>query len=309
MKDDQNIDANKAVEIVKRYRRIEEILPAHWTEEWVVANGIRQHYYRTGGNRPPLVLLHGFSEGALSWIRAARVLEPDYDVIMIDARGHGQSDGIEKGFSQELLTEDAAGMIQALKIEKSRLLGFSMGGITGIHVADRFRDLVRALIVGGAADKSDVRTDFTQSEGYKKWLSVYVSWLEELKTQSHEERMVSALSHLAPGAAIPPEVEYVPWVEDLARLDLSLMRFSATLWANLGAMVEEADRALRRVTCPVLLMKSSFFPQPGGPRSVQEETSDQPNVRIVRFVNSGHLIHRERFDEFITLVKDFFKEH
>ena len=118
--------------------------------------------------------------------------------------------------------------------------------------------------------------DFTQSEGYKKWLSVYVSWLEELKTQSHEERMVSALSHLAPGAAIPPEVEYVPWVENLARLDLSLMRFSAALWANLGAIVEEADRELRRVTCPVLLMKSSFFPQPGGPRSVQRRHPTNP---------------------------------
>jgi N-formylmaleamate deformylase len=309
MKSDQNIDHNKAVEIVKRYRRIEEILPGHWTDDWIVANGIRQHFYRTGGNGPPLVLLHGFSEGALSWIRAARVLEPDYDVVMIDARGHGQSEGIEKGFSQELLTDDAAGVIQALKIEKSRLLGFSMGGITAIHVADRFRDLVRALIVGGAADKSDVRKDFTQYEGYKKFLSAYISWLEQLKTQSHEERMVSALSHLFPGAAIPPEDDYVPWVENLARLDLSLMKFSPTLWANLGAMVEEADQVLRRVTCPVLLMKSSFFPKPGGPRSVQEEKSDQPNVRIVRFVNSGHLIHRERFDEFITLVKDFFKEH
>ncbi len=309
MKNDQNTAANKAIEIVKRYRRIEEILPAHWTEEWLVANGIRQHYYRTGGNKPPLVLLHGFSEGALSWIRAARVLEPDYDVIMTDARGHGRSDGIERGFSQVLLTEDAAGVIRALRIERTHLLGFSMGGITGIHVAEEFRDLVRALIVGGAADKSDVGTDFTQSEGYKKWLSAYVSWLEQLKTQSHEERMVSALAHLPPGAPIPPEEEYVPWVENLARLDLSLMRFSPTLWANLGAMVEEADLALRKVTCPVLLMKSSFFPQPGGPRSVQEETSGQPNVRIVRFVNSGHLIHRERFDEFITLVKDFFKEH
>jgi len=297
-----------ATQVVKRYRRIEEIIPSHWSEGDVVANGIRHHYYRTGRDRPPVVLLHGFLEGALSWLRTARALEQDYDVILVDARGHGRSEGIAAGFSQALLTEDAAGVIRALGLGKPRVLGFSQGGTTGIHLTDAYSDLVHSLIVEGAGDTDSPSADFTQSAGYRAWLSAYIAWLEPLKSQAHEDRMVSALSQLPPGAPVPPEEEYVTWVENCARLDPGLVRLGATLWGTLGERVSEAAQALRRVTCPVLMMKSSFFPQPGMPQSLQEERSDQSNLKIVRFVNTGHLIHREQFDQFIALVRGFFLE-
>ena len=80
--------------VIKTYRPIEELIPAHWGEGNIFANGIHHHYYRTGGENPPLLLLHGFNENGLTWLRTARELERDYDVIMLDARGHGRSDGI-----------------------------------------------------------------------------------------------------------------------------------------------------------------------------------------------------------------------
>ena len=62
----------------------------NWTEGDVITNGVRMHYYRTGdGSKPPLVLCHGFSDSGLCWTPTARALEADYDVVMIDARGHG----------------------------------------------------------------------------------------------------------------------------------------------------------------------------------------------------------------------------
>ncbi len=67
--------------IVKSYRAIEELVPAQWSEGDIYANGIRQHYYRTGGDKPALLLLHGFNEYAspknsngtttLSWLMRA----------------------------------------------------------------------------------------------------------------------------------------------------------------------------------------------------------------------------------------------
>ncbi len=80
--------------IVKTYRPLEDLLPEHWSEGDVFANGIRHHYYRTGGEKPALLLLHGFNEYGLTWLRVAKELEQDYDIIMVDARGHGRSDGI-----------------------------------------------------------------------------------------------------------------------------------------------------------------------------------------------------------------------
>ncbi len=109
--------------IVKSYRPIEELMPAHWSEGDIFANGIRQHYYRTGGEKTALLLLHGFNEYGLTWLRVARELEQDYDVIMLDARGHGRSDGIASGFSNTLLVEDVVGVIRELKLDRPRVIG------------------------------------------------------------------------------------------------------------------------------------------------------------------------------------------
>ena len=153
-----------------------------------------------------------------------------------------------------------------------------------------------------------MRTDFTESEGYRAWYSGYLSWLKALKAQSHEERMVSALEQLPPGAPLLPEDEYVPWVEDCARLDLDLVRLGDKLWADVGRSGAEMVADLRQVTCPTMIVKSEMFPRRDAPPEVREEPSDRPNVRTVRFSNTGHLIHREQCDRFITLVRSFFSK-
>ena len=104
--------------IVKNYRPIEQLIPPHWSEGDIFANSIRQHYYRTGGEKPPLLLLHGFNEYGLTWLRVSKELERDYDIIMLDARGHGRSDGIASGFSNSLLVEDVVGVIRAFKLDR-----------------------------------------------------------------------------------------------------------------------------------------------------------------------------------------------
>ena len=71
---------------------------AHWHSGDVEANGIRLHYTRTGGTKPPLVLAHGLTDDGLCWTPVAEALEAEYDVIMVDARGHGQSDAPETGY-------------------------------------------------------------------------------------------------------------------------------------------------------------------------------------------------------------------
>ncbi|MCP4687120.1 MAG: alpha/beta hydrolase, partial [Desulfobacterales bacterium] len=105
---------------------------SEWFSGEVVANGIKIHYTRTGGDKPPVVLSHGFTDNGLCWTRAAWVLEKDYDVVMYDARGHGLSDAPEAGYSAEDHAADLAGLIQALELKDPRpvLMGHSMGAST-----------------------------------------------------------------------------------------------------------------------------------------------------------------------------------
>ena len=301
---------DQSAEQVQRYRPLEQLIPAHWADQVVEANGIRQHYLRTGGDKPPLLMLQGFMEGALSWLRTAQALEADYGVVMLDARGHGLSERIGgPGFSQDLLNADVAALIRELDLAPVRVHGFSQGGITGIHVAADHPALVRSLVVEGWADDARGGGDLTDNPGYQAWLSAWTAWLEGLKTQTHAERMASSLSQRMPGAPLLPEIEYVPWVEDSARVDLDLVRMGAELWAGVAEKGRAMVEALTRVTCPALVLKSSMtFPQPGAPTSVAEEPSDQPNVRVLRFANTGHLIHREQFELFLSAVREFFAQ-
>lgn len=55
---------------VKRYQKLEDLLPSHWSESRVSANGLRHHYYRMGGEKPQLVLL-----GNELWSRARQQYE------------------------------------------------------------------------------------------------------------------------------------------------------------------------------------------------------------------------------------------
>jgi N-formylmaleamate deformylase len=301
-------DLSQTQEVVKSYCNIEALLPPHWSEDVVVANGIRLHYYRTGGNKPPLILLHGILDGALSWLRTAQALEQEYDVIMVDTRGHGLSERVGANFSQRLLVEDIVALIRTLRLDKPHLLGHSQGGTTGIFMAANYPELARSLIVEGWGDETaPANTDFAGSESYQAWFRRYLAWLEQLKTQSHTQQMLSGLSQLSPGAPLLPEEEYVPWVENCARLDLELVRYSINLWAEIAEVGREMVQALQRVTCPTLILKSAFFAQPGTAAYTQEEGSDQPNIKIIHFKNTGHLIHREQFELFIGVVKDFLK--
>jgi pimeloyl-ACP methyl ester carboxylesterase len=301
--------SDEQIAAVRGYRRIEEIVPGHWVEGDVVANGARQHYYRTGGDKPPLVLLHGILAGGRYWTRVARALEQDHDVIMLDARGHGGSEGIASGLSYELLAADVAGVIRALGLARPSLLGHSMGGVTAALVAARYPELVRAIVIEDAAWRDSARMEAAaQSEGYRAWLDSYLAYLKRLKTQTHKERLVAALGQLPPGTAVWPEEEYVPWVEVQAALDLDLVRHGPAVAAMLR-LETPLSEVVKRITCPILLLTGN--PARGGsgdPAVVQEIVAAWHGGRHVPFADAGHLIHLDQFERFIAVVRDFLSQ-
>lgn len=119
----------------------------NWMSGVCEANGVKIHYLRTGGCRPPLVLLHGLTGSGACWIPLARALEGDYDVVMPDARGHGNSSIPLDGYRYEDHAGDVAGLIQGLGLEAPVLLGHSMGGLTAAVVGSQMATAIRAVIL------------------------------------------------------------------------------------------------------------------------------------------------------------------
>ncbi len=120
---------------------------AKWITGTCKANGIDLHYLRTGGDKPPVVLLHGLMLSAACSTPLARALEENYDIVMPDARGHGSSSAPDHGYCYNNLATDVVSLIDTLGIEFPVLLGHSMGGMTAAVVASRIPHNLRGLIL------------------------------------------------------------------------------------------------------------------------------------------------------------------
>jgi pimeloyl-ACP methyl ester carboxylesterase len=118
-----------------------------WITGFQETNGISIRYLRTGGDKPPIVLLHGLTGNGACWTPLARSLEKEYDVVMPDARGHGYSSTPLHGYRYEDHAADVIELIRRLGLCAPILLGHSMGGMTAAVVASLAAKSIRAAIL------------------------------------------------------------------------------------------------------------------------------------------------------------------
>src|SRR6266496_97288 len=123
-------------EIIKNYRPIEALVPKDWQHNhYAASDGEMLAFYDTGGDKPAVILLHGFQAARLMWLRTAQVLQGGYRILMPDFRAHGLSHASLANFSLDRLTEDIADMIQALELGTPSIVGHSMGAEIAGRVA------------------------------------------------------------------------------------------------------------------------------------------------------------------------------
>jgi pimeloyl-ACP methyl ester carboxylesterase len=119
----------------------------NWIRGICQANGINIHYRRTGGRKPALIALHGLTGSGACWTPLARALEADYDVVMPDARGHGESSAPPDGYLYRDHAGDVLGLIETLGLAAPILLGHSMGGMTAAVAAAQAGTAIRGVIL------------------------------------------------------------------------------------------------------------------------------------------------------------------
>jgi hypothetical protein len=72
-----------SADIAQGFHPLAELVPAHWQAGAIEAqDGTRLHYTRTGGQKPPVLLLHGVQAAGVTWLRTARALEASYDEVL-----------------------------------------------------------------------------------------------------------------------------------------------------------------------------------------------------------------------------------
>lgn len=289
---------------VQHYRSLAELISSHWQSGSVTAeDGTQIHYTRTGGNNPPILLLHGVQVDGLSWLRTAQALESTYDVIMPDFRGHGQTAGLEHGVTADLLVNDMIAVIRALGLEKPCVVGHSMGA----DIAGRLAAVhpLRAVVLVDPALRNFAGAIAMDSDTPPPWMQSLFDTLQALKTQSHAERMASGLRLLPPGTPLWDEADYVTFIEGQTKFDVRFFRDAM----RMGYLFEMPD-VIAQIACPMLLMTARpMMPGATLEPGLSALMSNWRNGQHVHFDDSGHAIHFDQFNRFVEVLTQFLQQH
>jgi pimeloyl-ACP methyl ester carboxylesterase len=266
----------------------------NWKSGYLDVNGLQIHYTRTGGARPPLVLAHGFSDDGLCWTPVAEALAPDYDVIMVDARGHGRSSGPAEGYGSAEQADDLAGVIMGLELKRPAVLGHSMGAATALALAGTYPDLPGAILLEDPPAWW-VETPPAEAQAASERRARMWSRIIELKRKTHEE-LVAGQRAEAPAW---PEAELGPWANAKLRFG-----FHALNRNNVAAVDWLAT--VRRITCPTLLITAD--PERGAIVTAEGAAALQslaPQTQVAHIAGAGHNIRREQFAAYMEVVRKF----
>ena len=271
--------------------------PAGWTDGYVMANGIRIHYWRTGGDKPVLLMAHGSSDDGLCWTNLAKGLVDDYDIILPDARGHGLSDPPRKSDSADAQVEDLAGLIRALKLKKPILMGHSMGSSSVAWFAAKYPDIPGAVILedprliprpsSNSRSASDAATAAAQEKRRAQILARNNMTYEELVAQCLKSNPQWGRS----------ECEYWAPSKRLHHPDTAFVSRSGR---------PPMSELFAKITAPTLILKADAQ---GAERKKNEEVAKLlKNGKIVHVKGARHNVRRDQKARLLRALKAFLGE-
>jgi 3-oxoadipate enol-lactonase len=107
-------------------------------------------YYELHGGGPPLVLVMGIGYDSSLWtLEQVPALSTQFQVILVDNRDAGRSSRARHPYEIADMADDLAGLLDALGIARSSVLGLSMGGMIAQEFALRHADRLDRLVLAG----------------------------------------------------------------------------------------------------------------------------------------------------------------
>jgi 4,5:9,10-diseco-3-hydroxy-5,9,17-trioxoandrosta-1(10),2-diene-4-oate hydrolase len=259
----------------------------------------RLHYHEAGDG-PPLVLLHGSGPGVSGWSNFRGnfpVFAKQFRTVIPDMPGFGQSGRpvLDRAYPR-VAADHVVRLLDALEIDRTHLLGNSMGGYVALELALAYPDRVDRIVgmgpgglavnIFGPEQSEGARrlSDFMLSpskEAMEAWVDTMVANKKVVDDQLIEERLANAL---APGA-----------IESAVAIFMSLGQHPepVPLWAR-----------LKGLKAPVLITwgrDDRMLPVEGGLFGFRQ----LPNAELHIFSRCGHWAQVERKDDFERLVIDF----
>src|SRR5690554_1768241 len=121
--------------------------------------------YRNKNTSKWVTFVHGAGGSSSIWFRQLRAFKSEYNVLLIDLRGHGQNQHSMKyvkhpKYTFEVVSNDILEVLDHLSIPQSHFIGISLGTILIRDLAERHPERVESMVMGGAILKLNVRSKF-----------------------------------------------------------------------------------------------------------------------------------------------------
>ncbi len=213
----------------------------------------------TGGEGPPLLLLHGYPQTHIEWRKIAPALAKDFTVVMPDLRGYGDSSKPDGGenhidYSKRAMARDQVELMTALGFDKFALVGHDRGARVGHRLALDHPERVSKLAV------LDICPTLHMYETANRQLATYYfHWFFLIQPEPFPETLignsVDAVLKQFMGAVdgIEPQAfaEYLRCFSDPATIHATCEDYRAAATVDL-----EHDRADlgEKITCPLLVL-------------------------------------------------------
>ena len=273
---------------------------------------LKLHYVDWGNTEaPPLLLMHGGRDHARNWDWVALALRDAYHIIAPDLRGHGDSEWARGGqYAMIDYVLDIAQLLEQLQWFPITIMGHSLGGAIACQYSGVYPERVKQLVAieGLGPPPGHIRRG-PAHERMREWIAQMRSYagrhvrryasLEEAvqRMQEANKRLTAEQAyHLTLHGTYRNEDGTYTWKFD------NYVRSQSPYAFN----VEEARSIWQRITCPTLLLRGTESwatdPMQDGRASAFQRG------RCVNVPRAGHWVHHDQLEEFLRVVRAFFKE-
>ncbi|MFD0933421.1 alpha/beta fold hydrolase [Psychroflexus salinarum] len=131
---------------------------------------IHHNIYLHKSSQQWVTFVHGAGGSSSIWFKQLRAFRAQFNVLLLDLRGHGNSnpklqDSLDENYTFDAITNDIVEVLNINGIQKSHFVGISLGTILIRNLAENYPERVSSMIMGGAIMKMNVRSRFLINVG------------------------------------------------------------------------------------------------------------------------------------------------
>lgn len=261
-------------------------------ERFIDTGGNRIHAVVHGeGNGPWVTLVHALATNARLWDDEAKAFTPEFRVVQIDLRGHGKSEAKVQSKTLDDFGSDIVAVWNALGIDKSHVVGLSVGGMIGFGLALNHPDRLLKLVA------ADCRADAPE---------MFVNnWINRRAILKEKGMAGVADMTLATWFAKKTRAEK-QHVIDAARAMILETSDAGYVGASTAIQTLDYKRRLNEIRVPTLLVVGA---EDGPhPAEMREMAKLMPGVDLAEIEDAGHLANLEQPERFDDIVLSFLRQ-